>query len=196
MYGTFPGAQRGTTRAKVAGMDITPPTVADRTDAVAQPRSTLARRAAGLMAVAFAAAFTGACAVDEDYDPATDQEGTTSAPVLAGQRLSESQVAAALRAAGFPESEVPRMVCTARYESQWYTRAYNRNRNGSIDRGLLQINSIHVGGTRGCPSQASALYDPNVNAACGYAVWRLQGIEAWYGYRAHRAECNAWRLGR
>jgi hypothetical protein len=81
-------------------------------------------------------------------------------------------------------------VCTAKYESSFCARALNQNRNGSIDRGLFQINSVHLGHMRGRPSRAQDLFDPEINAACAYAIYRAQGVRAWYGYRAHKSECD------
>ncbi|MDB4935233.1 MAG: hypothetical protein JWP87_2205 [Labilithrix sp.] len=115
----------------------------------------------------------------------------TEDPLLAGRRLSEAETAQLLRNAGFPESAVGPMVCTAKYESSFYERATNSNTNGSIDRGLFQINSIHVG-TPGCPS-AAGLFDAAQNTHCALKVYQSQGINAWYGYQHHRAECGGYR---
>lgn len=139
------------------------------------------------------------CAADTsdegDSEPDGAEVGTVGEQLLAGRRLSEHEVASVLHGAGFPSHVIPEMVCTAKYESSFYARASNRNGNGSIDRGLFQINSIHLG-DGGCPSRANAgaLYDPATNAHCAYQVWRGQGLNAWYGYQAHRTECNGYRL--
>lgn len=120
--------------------------------------------------------------------------GETGDYLLAGKRLAPNDVANLLRRQGLAESAIPRLVCTAKWESSFYERASNRNGNGTLDRGLFQVNSIHVGGTPGCPSTGEALYDSATNAKCAVAIYRAQGINAWYGYRAHRAECDAYRL--
>ncbi|MBX3263421.1 MAG: transglycosylase SLT domain-containing protein, partial [Labilithrix sp.] len=132
---------------------------------------------------------TAGCAV-ETMDE--EELGESEDRLLAGKRLTPAQVAAHLRAAGFPENTIGKMVCTAKYESSFYERASNKNRNGSIDRGLFQINSIHLGGTRGCPSKgnADALWNPATNAKCALAIYNMQGIRAWYGYRKHKTECD------
>lgn len=138
-----------------------------------------------------ALAATG-CAADTgdgEDEPIAESEDR----LLAGRRLSTGEIARHLRAAGFPENRIGPMVCTAKYESSYYERASNRNRNGSTDRGLFQINSIHLGGTRGCPSSANSLWDAATNAKCAKAIYDLQGMNAWYGYRKHRTECNATR---
>lgn len=126
------------------------------------------------------------CAADEGEE---ESVGETEDRLLAGRRVSTGEVASLLRQAGFPESAIGRMVCTAKYESSFYERASNRNRNGSTDRGLFQINSIHLG-DRACPSSGEALYSASTNARCALQIFRQQGMNAWYGYKKHRSECD------
>jgi len=135
------------------------------------------------------------CAVE----PLDEEEvGESEDRLLAGRRLSPSEIAGHLRTAGFPENQIGRMVCTAKYESSFYERASNKNRNGSIDRGLFQINSIHLGSMRGCPSRgnADALWSASTNAKCALAIWKAQGNRAWYGYRKHKTECDSYAAPR
>jgi hypothetical protein len=135
--------------------------------------------------MAFGSAAGCAAPTDGDDEPV----GESQDHLLAGRRLSPSEVARLVREAGFPESVVGKMVCTAKYESSFYERASNRNHNGSTDYGLFQINSVHFGDS-GCPTSSSGLYDAARNARCAYAVYRMQGLNAWYGYRRHKTECN------
>jgi len=145
-----------------------------------------------LVAMPGCAADTGDGA-DDDDDP--EAVGQVDEKLLAGRRIPQREVASILRNAGFPSHVIPEMVCTAKYESSFYERASNRNSNGSIDRGLFQINSIHLG-RAGCPSRgnAGALYSAATNAKCALQIYRSQGLNAWYGYQAHRNECNNYRL--
>lgn len=124
----------------------------------------------------------------DQTDPSSDE-----AELRGGELLSSSRVAALVREAGFPSNVVGRMVCTAKWESGFYTRSTNRNRNGTIDRGLFQINSIHLGNTPNCPASSSAIFDPLTNAKCARSIYKMQGINAWYGYRAHKSECDRTR---
>ncbi len=145
-----------------------------------------------LVTVTVMAFAIGGCAADtQDPNPddAAEQTGAVGEQLLAGRRFSEREVAAFVRRAGFPEYEVGRMVCTAKYESSFYERASNRNSNGTIDRGLFQINSIWIGAA-GCPRTAQGMYDAEANARCAHAVWREQGNNAWYGYQYHRYTCD------
>jgi lysozyme C len=142
----------------------------------------------------FAMTALGATGCAADTGEGDDEPvGESEDRLLAGRRLSTGEIARHLRAAGFPENVIGPMVCTAKYESSYYERASNKNRNGSTDRGLFQINSIHLGGTRGCPTNGTALFDAATNAKCAYAVYKMQGIRAWYGYRKHATECNGTR---
>jgi hypothetical protein len=131
------------------------------------------------------------CSAQTEED--TSSTGESQDQLLAGRRISEAETAQLLRSAGFPESVVPKMVCTAKWESSFYERATNRNGNGSIDRGLFQINSIHLG-RAGCPSSGEALFNASTNAKCAYQIYKSQGSNAWYGYKAHRSECDNYRL--
>jgi hypothetical protein len=106
--------------------------------------------------------------------------------------MPEHEVRSALRSGGFPAEVLNRMVCTAWYESRWHTGSYNHNRNGSVDFGLLQINSVHW---RGCGVTRTTLADPVVNATCGYKVFRSQGLRAWYAYRSHKRICDNYAGG-
>lgn len=134
-------------------------------------------------------------------EPADEELDDTSNAVsyYNGRIIPETEVAQLVRAAGFPESIVGTLVCTAKYESRFYERAENRN-GRSTDRGLFQINSVHLnGGTRGCPQTAEGLWDAETNTACAYAVYKGRqgsssnprtGLQAWYAYREHKSECD------
>jgi C-type lysozyme/alpha-lactalbumin family len=144
--------------------------------------------------VALFALMTVACASDA---PGLDEEVGEQVgedQLLAGRRIAPQEVAQILASAGFDSADIPKMVCTAQYESSFYEEASNRNSNGSMDRGLFQINSVHVGGTRGCPSSGQALFNAATNARCAKAVFDMQGIRAWYGYRAHKTTCDNYRV--
>lgn len=154
------------------------------------------------MVVLMSALAVGGCAADTDDGDVDDEDandpeaiGQVDEKLLAGRRIPPREVAQILRKVGFPAHVVPEMVCTAKYESSFYERASNRNSNGSVDRGLFQINSIHLG-RAGCPKRgnAGALYNATTNAKCALQVYRSQGLNAWYGYQAHRATCNAYRV--
>ncbi len=140
-----------------------------------------------LGAVAFLS-FVAGCAADasssEDTAQATDEQS-----LLAGNQLAPSEVADLLRTAGFPESEIGPMVCTAKYESSFFDRAQGHNKNGTTDYGLFQINSVHLQDSS-CASKASELFDPATNTACALEIWQRQGRNAWYGYQHHRSTCQ------
>lgn len=81
--------------------------------------------------------------------------------------------------AGFPGTELHTAVAVAYAESLGVADAVGRNRNGSTDTGLWQINSVHG---------FSNLSDPVVNAEAAFAVWELQGWTAWYAHTPRGGE--------
>ena len=145
-----------------------------------------------LLAVAMVSLATVAGCAAETPEDESEGVGESQDHLLAGRRLSEREAATLIRQAGFPESVVGKMLCTIKYESNFYERASNRNRNGSSDYGLFQVNSIHFRDA-GCPSSAAGLYDAAANTKCALSIYRSQGVNAWYGYKKHRSECDGYR---
>lgn len=89
-------------------------------------------------------------------------------------------IANVLRAAGFPESALPTMMAIAMAESGGRPDAINdKNANGSIDRGLFQINSIHQGNSW-FPQNP---FDPLQSAKAAFAIYQSQGLNAWTVYK-------------
>jgi hypothetical protein len=121
----------------------------------------------------------------------SEAEGHTSSHQLAGRVIGEDELAGILRQVGFDEDTVPKMICTAKYESSFHEEATNANTNGTTDYGVFQINSIHVGSTAGCPATADELLNATTNAQCALGVFNIQGMEAWVAYKSHRSECDA-----
>jgi hypothetical protein len=118
----------------------------------------------------------GSNVVGGDKSTTTTSGGTTTTSSgdlhnLSG-KLSPEQVAAVMVAAGFPSDEdvLTEGVSTSYAESTWTVNATNTNSNGSIDRGLFQINSVH--------SQYDGnklLTDPVYNATAAHAIWNGSG---------------------
>lgn len=80
------------------------------------------------------------------------------------------------------------MAAIAMAESGGRQRATNKNTNGSIDRGLWQINSSH---SQFDPQRL--LDDPHYNAKAAVAIERSQGLGAWSTYNngAYRQFLNS-----
>ena len=75
----------------------------------------------------------------------------------------------AIKKAGFPESEWQTALKVAGAESGWNPRAVNnKNKNGTSDFGLFQINSIHK-------PTAQEKTDPYANAKRAYKIWKDAG---------------------
>ena len=89
-------------------------------------------------------------------------------------------IANVLRAAGFEENLIPTFIGIAMAESGGRPDAINdKNANGSIDRGLFQINSIHQGNSW-YPTNPS---DPLQSAKAARAIYLSQGLKAWTVYK-------------
>lgn len=85
----------------------------------------------------------------------------------------------------FEPADVQKGLCTIQWESGWDPNSTNRNNNGSIDRGLWQINSIHTT-ARWWPSDVNLLFNPEYNTRCALEIWTAAGsYSPWYGYRNH-----------
>ena len=81
---------------------------------------------------------------------------------------------AILIAEAFPENpEI--MIAIAKAESGMNPKAVNHNRNGSIDTGLFQVNSVH--GYDGL-----SLFDPEKNIEAAREIYDKQGIQAWASF--------------
>ena len=64
-------------------------------------------------------------------------------------------------------------ICNA--ESSGNPNATHYDSNGSIDRGLMQINSVHDG----MVSSPAQFYDPTINIATAYQIYSSSGWYAW-----------------
>jgi hypothetical protein len=80
----------------------------------------------------------------------------------------------AARAGGFSGADLPVAVAVAFAESLGDPEARNVNRDGSVDSGLWQVNSIH--GFEG------DLFNPIYNAQSAFWVFERQGWRAWYAH--------------
>lgn len=92
-------------------------------------------------------------------------------------QVSDAQIAAVARAAGFPEAQIATAVSVCLAESGGKDDATNHNHDGSTDYGLWQINSVH--------SSILAVGAWNVpldNARMALSVWRDSGWHAWTTY--------------
>lgn len=87
------------------------------------------------------------------------------------RRLSRAEIADVMRRAGWPESAIPVGVAIALAESGGNPRAVNtKNRNGSRDYGLFQINTVH-----GSLLKQGDWSDPVDNAKMALKVYRDSG---------------------
>jgi hypothetical protein len=109
--------------------------------------------------------------------------------------LTPQQIAGVVRNAGFPPEQVTTAVAVALAESGGNTEAVNRaNRNGSVDYGLFQINTVH-----GSLLSSGDKFDPNANARMALTVFRQAGNKwtPWsvYNSGSYRAQIPRATLG-
>lgn len=106
--------------------------------------------------------------------PAT---GTPDGTITGVATLTAAQVAQLVKQAGFPADVHATMVAIARAESGFRTDAIGGpNRNGTYDRGLLQINDVHK------LDRARLVNDAAYNVAQGKRIYDSQGLRAWSTY--------------
>lgn len=99
--------------------------------------------------------------------------------------VSPSQMAAALRRAGFPILQIPIMVAIGLAESgdpnhpgfSRVTVVSKPNKNGTVDSGVWQINSVHG-------FNQATLLTLDGNAAAAKTVYDRQGLGAWSTYNS------------
>lgn len=96
--------------------------------------------------------------------------------------------------AGFTAQQAHTMTCISHYESSHRPKALNLhlNENGSIDVGLLQVNSIWFGSSYYC--EFDRLQNPIYNARCGHQIFTVQGFDAWYGYKYNKQKCDNYKV--
>ena len=77
---------------------------------------------------------------------------------------------------GYPTKLHDLFVCIADKESNRVPKTIRYNNNGSIDRGILQVNSVHL---ETCNMTGKELLQVDNNLKCGLVIYRKQGLRAW-----------------
>ncbi|XP_005312037.1 lysozyme C-like [Chrysemys picta bellii] len=95
---------------------------------------------------------------------------------------------------GFVRKTVADWVCLAKHESSYNTRAINRNKDGSTDYGIFQINSKYwcadgrtPGATNGCRIACSKLIDDNItdDIKCAkFIAQQARGLTPWVAWKS------------
>ncbi|XP_058837208.1 lysozyme-like [Topomyia yanbarensis] len=109
-----------------------------------------------------------------------------------GIKFDKCSLAKALLDQGFEKAELRNWVCLVQNESGMDTTKTNKNRNGSTDWGLFQINDWYwcdspdssKAGTNDCKVKCSALLTDDIKAAstCAKKIYKRHGYRAWYGW--------------
>ncbi|MDQ8046838.1 MAG: transglycosylase SLT domain-containing protein, partial [Patulibacter sp.] len=92
------------------------------------------------------------------------RKGGSLPAFAAGGGIGPARTAQAAKTAGFTGAALKLATAIAGAESGWRPGATNQNTNGTVDRGLWQINSIHR------QYDAQRLFDPGYNARAAWAI--------------------------
>jgi hypothetical protein len=103
------------------------------------------------------------------------------------KRYTQAELAQYARGAGFPESEIDKIVAIAMGESSGNPRAHNPDAStGDNSYGLMQINMLgQMGADRRAQfglSSNEELFDPVTNFAAAKTIYDSQGLGAWGAY--------------
>ncbi|KAM9113400.1 lysozyme C-like [Pangshura tecta] len=115
---------------------------------------------------------------------------------LQGQAAAERQVVdRAPRGLASPCLSPHAGVCLAKHESSYNTRAINRNKDGSSDYGIFQLNSKYwcydgrtPGASNGCRIHCSKFLDDNItdDIKCAKLIaQRARGLTPWVAWKKH-----------
>jgi Lysozyme like domain len=91
-------------------------------------------------------------------------------------RYGFSELEALWLNAGGPQGQEQTAAAVALTESSGNPRAQHNDSNGTVDRGLWQINSVHG-------YSPSSSFDAQDNARQAVAVWRSSGWDAWSTFK-------------
>jgi hypothetical protein len=118
--------------------------------------------------------FSGGAPRGDGLGPEGMRGATAQVPPKAS-KYSQAQLAAMWIQAGGDPAVAQTMAAIAMAESSGRSNATNYNTNGTTDRGLWQINSVHG-------YVPSTSFDPLANARQAVAVYNSQGLKAWSTY--------------
>lgn len=115
---------------------------------------------------------------------------------LQGKQLGGAEVASIHWFAGWRDENLIIANAVAYAESNFYTRAYNdQNSDGSVDRGILQVNSRHFGPGgvfENGPYTFDDMFDPKKNAEAAYIIYKRSRytFRPWAAYTSGRYTAN------
>lgn len=105
-----------------------------------------------------------------------------------GNIFERCELAKILVEKGFPRRQIPDWICLVQHESKYNSNNLGRNRNGSKDHGIFQINDDfwcnHNGPSKECNIQCSDLLDDNIDddIECAKKIYKRLGFYAWYAW--------------
>ena len=112
---------------------------------------------------------------------------------------SDCDVAKYLKALNFEKSVIPKLVCTAKYESSFNCSKTIIDKLG-LHIGLYQIQAYwwcsgnEYSRFNLCNMTCESLYNCDMNAKCAKIIYHQFGLDYWYGYKSHYVTCNNYKL--
>jgi len=106
-------------------------------------------------------------------------------------QLTPAEAAKVFRKGGFPPQILPMITCVSKNESSFRPHIHNKNSNGTVDYGIMQINTIWL---KPCHATKESILDAYTNAKCAYLIFQKQGITAWVGFNRFRSTCMEYKI--
>uniref|UniRef100_A0A182PRC9 Lysozyme n=1 Tax=Anopheles epiroticus TaxID=199890 RepID=A0A182PRC9_9DIPT len=113
--------------------------------------------------------------------------------VIEAKKFGKCELAKALANNGIAKASLPDWICLVQNESAFSTSATNKNKNGSTDYGIFQINNKYWCdsgyGSNDCKIACSSLLNDDItdDIKCAKLIHKRHGFNAWYGWKNH---CN------
>ena len=117
-----------------------------------------------VVAVCFSGGIAGMAEGTTTFPVAPSTPSATSPAPPSGGDLTIPEIGSLASAAGFRGSALAMAIAVALAESSGNPNATNYDSNGTVDRGVWQINSVHV------QYSASCDYDPTCAAGAAFAI--------------------------
>ncbi|KAK8779678.1 lysozyme c-1-like [Amblyomma americanum] len=104
------------------------------------------------------------------------------------KKYGRCELASILVRNGIPRNRIPDWICLATAESSLNSKAINKNKNGSTDYGIFQINNGYwcsPGRHNICKVSCSALRSDGIGPSiqCAKTIYKRHGFNAWYGWK-------------
>ncbi|XP_053661911.1 lysozyme c-1 [Anopheles marshallii] len=114
-----------------------------------------------------------------------------SCALIEAKTFTKCDLAKALANNGIAKTSLPDWICLVQNESAFRTSATNKNKNGSTDYGIFQINNKFwcdsSYGANDCKISCDSLLNDDItdDIKCAKLIFKRHGFNAWYGWKNH-----------